>query len=72
MALPKTDIDATLFRDLYVALGEPLDNGDWSLRISYKPFIRGSWGGGLLMILGGLLALLDKRYRPKIRSALRI
>jgi cytochrome c-type biogenesis protein CcmF len=68
MALPKTDIDVTLFRDLYVALGEPLDNGDWSLRIYYKPFVRWIWAGGLLMILGGLLALLDKRYRPKIRN----
>ncbi|MDF3054449.1 MAG: Cytochrome c heme lyase subunit CcmF [Gammaproteobacteria bacterium] len=66
MALPKTAIDANLFRDLYVALGEPLEpfeKGDWSMRIYYKPFVRWIWGGALLMIFGGVLALLDRRYR---------
>lgn len=61
-ALAKTAIDMNLFRDLYVALGEPLDNNAWSLRIYYKPFVRWIWGGGLLMILGGLLAV-SRRHR---------
>lgn len=56
MALADTAIDATLFRDLYVALGEPLEQGAWSFRIYYKPFVRWIWVGGLLMVLGGLLA----------------
>lgn len=61
--LAKTAIQATVFRDLYVALGEPLAGNSWSLRIYYKPFVRWIWGGGLLMILGGLLAVFDRRYR---------
>ncbi len=64
-ALAKTAIDVGLFRDLYVALGESLPGGAWSIRILYKPFVRWIWGGGLLIILGGLLALTDKRYRLK-------
>jgi len=56
-------INAGLFRDVYVSLGEPMDNGGWSVRIYYKPFVRWIWGGGFLMALGGFLALTDRRYR---------
>lgn len=61
--LAKTAIDAGWFRDLYVALGEPLEQNAWSLRLYYKPFIRWIWYGGLLMMLGGLLAFSDRRRR---------
>ena len=51
-------------RDLYVALGEPLDDRDtWAVRIYYKPFIRWIWAGALAMALGGLLGAADRRYR---------
>jgi cytochrome c-type biogenesis protein CcmF len=56
-------IDPGLTRDLYVALGEPMDAGAWSVRIYYKPFIRWIWLGGLFMVLGGFLAATDRRYR---------
>ena len=56
--MTKVDIHPGLFRDLYIALGEPLPHEDWSLRIYYKPFIRWVWLGGLLMMLGGLCAIL--------------
>ena len=57
-------IDASLFRDIYVSLGEPLDNqGSWSVRLYYKPFVRWIWLGALFMALGGLLGALDPRYR---------
>jgi cytochrome c-type biogenesis protein CcmF len=62
-------VDAGIFRDLYVALGEPMDANDiegaWSLRLYYKPFIRWIWGGGLLMMLGGFVCASDKRFRIK-------
>tara|TARA_R110001592_G_scaffold52649_9_gene161334 strand:+ start:42427 stop:44367 length:1941 start_codon:yes stop_codon:yes gene_type:complete len=58
-------IDPGLFRDLYVALGEKLENGAWAVRIQIKPFIRWVWFGALVMGLGGLLAVADKRYRTK-------
>ncbi|MCU7944902.1 MAG: heme lyase NrfEFG subunit NrfE, partial [Candidatus Thiodiazotropha sp. (ex Cardiolucina cf. quadrata)] len=63
-------IDWGLTRDLYVSLGEPLGAGDWSLRLYYKPYVRWIWLGGLLMGLGGILAVTDRRYRTaRVRSA---
>ena len=56
-------IDAGITRDLYAALGERLDNHSWSLRLYYKPFVRWIWFGGLFMALGGILCMLDPRYR---------
>ncbi len=52
-----------IFRDLYVALGEPLDNGAWSVRVYVKPFVRWIWLGGLFMMFGGFLAATDRRFR---------
>ena len=66
-AMPMTEagIDSGFMRDLYVSLGEPLDDArtEWSMRVYYKPFVPWLWGGILLMVLGGLLAALDRRYR---------
>ena len=66
-AMPMTEagIDSGFMRDLYVSLGEPLDDArtEWSMRVYYKPFVPWLWGGILLMTLGGLLAALDRRYR---------
>jgi cytochrome c-type biogenesis protein CcmF len=56
-------IDPGFTRDLYVALGEPLDDGAWSVRLYYKPFVRWIWLGPLLMAIGGLVAASDRRYR---------
>lgn len=60
MVMTKVDIHPGLFRDLYIALGEPLEQNYWSVRIYYKPFIRWIWIGGILMMLGGLLALIKE------------
>ena len=62
-------IDAGLFGDLFVALGEPLENDVWSARIHVKPFVRWVWFGALLMAFGGALAVLDPRYRRLRRSS---
>jgi cytochrome c-type biogenesis protein CcmF len=63
MPMTEAAIDPGLFRDLYVALGEPLDGGAWAVRIQIKPFVRWIWLGALLMAFGGILAVMDKRYR---------
>jgi len=60
-------IDPGITRDIYVALGDPLEDGAWAIRLYYKPFIRWIWLGSLLMALGGLLAASDRRYRIKFR-----
>jgi cytochrome c-type biogenesis protein CcmF len=57
-------IDAGLFRDIYIALGNPIDENSWGVRIYYKPFIRWIWLGGLWMLIGGILAAWDKRRNP--------
>jgi len=66
-AMPMTEagIDSGFMRDLYVSLGDPLDDArtEWSMRVYYKPFVPWLWGGVLLMVLGGVLAALDRRYR---------
>ena len=61
--MTEAGIDAGLFRDLYIALGEPLDSGAWAVRIQIKPFVRWIWLGAMVMAFGGLLAISDKRYR---------
>lgn len=61
--MTEAGIDASMTRDLFVALGEPLNDGAWSVRLQVKPFIRWIWYGCLLMGIGGLLAACDKRYR---------
>nr|WP_028302143.1 heme lyase CcmF/NrfE family subunit [Oceanospirillum beijerinckii] len=59
-------IDWGITRDIYVAMGEPLGDGAWAIRIQYKPYVRWLWIGGVLMTLGGLLAAMDKRYRRMV------
>ena len=56
-------IDAGLFRDVYVSMGEPLENGAWGMRLQVKPFMRWVWLGAIFMSIGGVMAMLDKRYR---------
>ncbi len=63
LAMTDAAIDSTWFRDVYVALGEPLGEGTWSVRLYYKPMIRWIWAGGIVMMLGGLVACTDRRYR---------
>jgi cytochrome c-type biogenesis protein CcmF len=63
-------IEAGLFRDLFVAMGEPIgDGGAWAIRLHYKPMVRWMWLGAILMGLGGFTTALDKRYRRQRRAA---
>ena len=68
MAMTESAIDVNPFRDIYIALGEPLTQQSWSVRLYYKPFIRWIWGGGFLILLGGLLAMSDARYYFRKKS----
>ncbi len=60
-------MDDGFLRDLYVALGEPVDTNAWAVRVHYKPFVRWIWFGGMLIALGGLVTVLDRRYRTARR-----
>ncbi|MGX2956990.1 heme lyase CcmF/NrfE family subunit [Ursidibacter arcticus] len=68
MGMTEAAIDWGFTRDLYAALGERLEDGSWGLRLYYKPFIRWIWLGGLFMALGGLLCMMDRRYRLKVKN----
>ena len=68
MGMTEAAIDWGFSRDLYAALGEQLEDGSWGLRLYYKPFIRWIWFGGLFMVIGGLLCMLDKRYRIRVKE----
>ncbi len=69
-SMTEAGIDGTITRDIFVALGEPLDGGNWAVRVQLKPYIRCIWLGTLIMGFGGLLAALDRRYRmPKPKRA---
>jgi cytochrome c-type biogenesis protein CcmF len=62
-------IDPGLTRDLYVSLGDPLDDrGTWLVKVQHKPFIDWIWGGCLIMALGGAFAASDRRYRYSVKE----
>jgi len=61
--MTEAGIHARLGGDLYVALGEPLGNDAWALRVHIKPFVRWIWLGALLMALGGFVTAADRRFR---------
>lgn len=64
--LTEGDMHGGITRDLYVALGEPInDQGAWSLRLYVKPFIRWIWFGALMMAFGALLVVFDKRFKAR-------
>jgi cytochrome c-type biogenesis protein CcmF len=68
MPMTEAAIDAGLTRDVYVSLGEPLEGNAWAARVYFKPFVDWIWGGCLIMALGGIFAIADRRYRIRVKS----
>jgi cytochrome c-type biogenesis protein CcmF len=68
--MTEAGIAAGFFADTYISLGEPLDGGAWAVRLHHKPLVRWVWLGALLMALGGIVAVFDKRYARRRRKAL--
>jgi len=69
MPMTNAAIDPGITRDVYVSLGEPLEAGAWAVRVYYKPFVEWIWLGCLLMALGGVMAVADRRYRLRVKSS---
>src|SRR5690606_40202673 len=61
--MTEVGLDPGLFRDLYLAMGEPLEGQAWAMRVHFKPFVRWIWLGAIFMALGAVMAVADKRYR---------
>lgn len=68
MPMTEAGISPHIIHELYASLGEPLSDGAWSVRIYHKPMVEWIWGGAVMMALGGLLALSDRRYRLQRRD----
>src|SRR5271169_802264 len=64
----KAAISVNWARDLFVAMGDPLGENAWSMRIQYKPLVRYIWLGALTMAIGGLIAATDRRYRVRVAA----
>jgi cytochrome c-type biogenesis protein CcmF len=63
--MTEAGIEVDWNRDLFVAMGEDLGAGSWSMRLQYKPMVRFIWLGALVMAIGGLIAVSDRRYRSR-------
>jgi len=65
-------IYTTFMYDLYAVLGEPNGRGGWTTRLYYKPLVPWLWFGSIIMVLGGIVSLTDRRLRigaPSRRSS---
>jgi cytochrome c-type biogenesis protein CcmF len=73
MPMTEAAIHSNLARDLFIAMGEPLDNGAWAIRIYIKPFVIWLWAGAVVMAIGGIFSISDKRYRmAKVKKIKRV
>lgn len=61
-ATSETAIDRSVWRDLYLSLGDEVPGGGWTVRVYHKPLVNWIWGGALLMAIGGGFAVTDRRY----------
>ena len=63
--MPTTEaaIDNGVTRDVYVVIGDPQADGGWAVRTFIKPFANWIWAGAIIMALGGVLSLTDRRFR---------
>ena len=73
MPMTEASIQVGLLRDLYVSLGEPIpdSNGAWAVRVYIKPFVDWIWVGCILMALGGVMAICDRRYRIHAKKSVK-
>ncbi|MEC7442800.1 MAG: cytochrome c-type biogenesis CcmF C-terminal domain-containing protein, partial [Pseudomonadota bacterium] len=63
MLTTEATIYSTVMADLYATIGEGDKRNGWVLRIWYNPLIPWIWLGCLLMVLGGVISLTDRRLR---------
>jgi cytochrome c-type biogenesis protein CcmF len=69
MPMTEAGIEVDWNRDLFVAMGEDLGANKWSMRLQYKPMVRFIWFGCLVMMIGGFIAILDRRFRARRQEA---
>lgn len=66
-AMTEASIDANLSRDLFVALGDPVNgSSEWGFRFQYRPFIRLIWLGALIMAIGGMISTVMNHRKLRL------
>jgi cytochrome c-type biogenesis protein CcmF len=68
MTTTEAAIDIGLTRDLYLVLGDKQSDGSWAVRTYIKPFTNWIWIGSIVMALGGILSMIDRRYRVGVAT----
>ncbi len=74
MTTTQVGIATNLWRDVYVVLGERLDDGRYVVRLYHNPLVLWIWLGTLMMAVAAVVSMADRRYRvgapqPKAKSA---
>jgi cytochrome c-type biogenesis protein CcmF len=71
MATTEAAIRQGVAGDIYLVIGDPQDGGGYAVRSYLKPFVNFIWLGALIMGLGGMMSLTDRRYRIAAAAARR-
>jgi cytochrome c-type biogenesis protein CcmF len=72
MRMTEAAIYSKISGDLYVSMAEPISASEWGIKVQYKPFVTWIWGGAFLIALGGFIAIIDKKYRFKPLSIVKV
>ena len=67
----ETAIRTNFLADLYVALGDSDDTGNWTIRVYWKPLVPWIWIGAVIMAFGGMVSLSDRRWRVGVAARAR-
>ncbi|MSO76666.1 MAG: heme lyase CcmF/NrfE family subunit [Alphaproteobacteria bacterium] len=62
-ATTEAAIHTTWFADLYAVVGDPDGSGGWTVRLYHNPMVPWIWIGAVVMVMGGLVSLTDRRHR---------
>ena len=72
MLMTEAAIFSKVSGDMYISMAEPVSPTEWGIKVQFKPFVSWIWGGAFLIALGGFFAILDKKYRQKSVSLVKV
>ncbi len=72
MPMTEAGIDSSWNHDLFIAMGDHLGNGAWSVRLQYKPMVLFIWLGAFIAAMGGLISTFDRRYRQRVHAEVKV
>jgi cytochrome c-type biogenesis protein CcmF len=72
MLMTEAAIYSKVSGDMYISMAEPVSKTEWGVKVQYKPFVSWIWAGAFLIALGGFFAILDKKYRTKPLSLVKV